>query len=70
MRKPIIQQDTAGLAVENQRWLDLESLVQVDLTSEDTAHPVEPAIKTGVGSGWRAQEPGKQTTRLNFDTSQ
>jgi hypothetical protein len=68
MRKRIIQQDAAGSAVENQRWLDLESLVQVDLTSEDAAHPIESAIKTGVGSGWRAQEPGKQTIRLIFDT--
>ena len=68
MRKRIIQQDTAGPAVENQRWLDLESLVQVDLTSEDAAHPIESAMKAGVGPGWRAQEPGKQTTRLISDT--
>jgi hypothetical protein len=40
----------------------------VDLTSEDAAHPIESAKKAGVGSGWRVQEPGKQTIRLNIDT--
>jgi hypothetical protein len=47
-------------------WLDLESLVEVEFTSEDPAHPVESALLPGGGSGWRAAGPGKQTLRLVF----
>ena len=46
-------------------WIDLESSVQAELTSEDTSHPLEGALKPG--SGWRASEPGPQTVRLLFD---
>ncbi len=51
-------------------WLDLERLVQVELTSEDAAHPVEAALLTGGGPGWRAAEPGEQTIRLLFHDPQ
>jgi hypothetical protein len=47
-------------------WLDLESLAEVEFTSEDPAHPIESALLPGGGSGWRAAEPGKQTLRLVF----
>lgn len=68
MRKRILQQQTGASPVDNERWLDLDTLVQVELTSEDEAYPIESAIKTDVGSGWRAQESGKQVIRLLFDT--
>lgn len=68
MRKRIIQQDTQGTPSEDdQGWLDLEQLVEVELTSEDAEHPIESALKMTSGPGWRAQEPGKQTIRLLFD---
>jgi hypothetical protein len=51
-------------------WLDLERLVDVELTSEDAAHPVEAALRTSGGSGWRAAEPGEQTIRLLFHEPQ
>jgi hypothetical protein len=50
----------------NLDWLDLESLAEVEFTSEDPAHPVESALLQGGGPGWRAAAPGKQTLRLLF----
>jgi hypothetical protein len=67
MRKRIITQDTQGIRPLDENWLDLENLAQVELTSEDAAHPIESALKPGAGSGWRASEAGQQTVRLLFD---
>lgn len=53
----------------DQRWLNLEALAQVELTSEDTAYPIERALND-TGSGWRAAEPGRQTICLLFDEPQ
>lgn len=55
---------------ENQGWLDLEHLVEVELTSEDPAFPIESALTMGSGPGWRAQQAGPQTIRLLFDKPQ
>jgi len=46
--------------------LDLDRLAQVEITSEDGAHPIESALLPGRSSGWRATEPGEQTIRLLF----
>ncbi len=51
-------------------WLDLEALVEVEITSEDPNHPIEAALLPGDGPGWRAATPGTQTIRLNFDPPQ
>lgn len=68
MRKRTIGRDTPGRPpAEEQQWLDVENLVQAELTSEDAEHPIESALKTNFGSGWRAQHPGEQTVRLLFD---
>jgi len=68
MRKQIINQGSQGASpADDQDWLDMEHLVQVELTSEDAEHPIESALKMNTGSGWRAQQPGKQTIRLLFD---
>ena len=66
MRKRIISQGTQDVILPDQNWLDLESLAEVELTSEDASHPIEAALKPGDGVGWRALEPGKQTVRLLF----
>ena len=47
-------------------WLPLEELAEVEITSEDTAHPIEGALVAGGGAGWKADAPGKQTVRLLF----
>ena len=63
MRKRIIG---TVLQEPEQGWLNLESLAEVEITSEDPAHPIESALLPGGASGWRAAVPGKQTIRLLF----
>jgi hypothetical protein len=58
------------LAIPDQDWLDVEQLAQVEVTSEDSAHPIEAALVPGKESGWRAAQPGEQTIRLIFDQPQ
>ncbi len=70
MRKRIIdpiQQDTAR---PDQGWLNLEDIAEVEITSEDAAHPIESALLPGPASAWRAAGPGKQTIRLLFSHPQ
>lgn len=69
MQKRVIRnRDSEQAAPGN--WLDLEALAEVELTSEDAAHPIEAALVPGRGSGWRAAAPGRQTVRLLFHTPQ
>jgi hypothetical protein len=51
-------------------WLDLERLAEVELTSEDAAHPIESALVAGPKVGWRAAEPGEQRISLLFHEPQ
>ncbi|MDR3567458.1 MAG: hypothetical protein P4L43_05450 [Syntrophobacteraceae bacterium] len=67
MRKRIITDEVQSNTSPDADWLDLENLAQAELTSEDGSHPIESALKPGVGSGLRALEPGRQTVRLLFD---
>ena len=48
----------------------MEGLAEVEVTSEDDAHPIESALLPGRASGWRAAGPGKQTIRLLFNHPQ
>jgi hypothetical protein len=70
MRKRIINQSTQDVSPANQQWLNLETLAQVEVTSEDAAHPIESGLIPGAESGWRAAQPGQQTVRLMFDQPQ
>ena len=70
MRKRIINQDPQNVVPVDQAWLDLQSLAQVELTSEDAANPIEAALVPGAGLGWRAAQAGEQTIRLLFDELQ
>ena len=54
------------LLPEDDDWLELEGLAEVEITSEDAAHPIESALLPGSASGWRAATPGTQTIRLFF----
>lgn len=51
-------------------WLELERLAEVEITSEDPAHPIEAALLPGDQRGWRAAEPGQQRIRLLFHQPQ
>ncbi|HZS06313.1 MAG TPA: hypothetical protein VFD58_15840 [Blastocatellia bacterium] len=70
MRKRIISRGSPESLKPEPDWLDLERLAQVEVTSEDAAHPIEAALVPGAGSGWRAAEAGEQTIRLLFDEPQ
>jgi hypothetical protein len=67
MRKTIILPCKEGTAPEKPKFLDLESLAQVEITSEDPEYPIESALLDCGQSGWRASTPGEQTIRLIFD---
>jgi hypothetical protein len=70
MRKRFINQDTQDNRPADQIWLNLAHLAQVEVTSEDSAYPIESALIPGAGAGWRASQPGRQTIRLLFDEPQ
>jgi len=70
MRKRIVTPAQQKTAAPDPGWLNLEGLVEVEITSEDAAHPIESALLPGQSSGWRAVSPGKQTIRLLFDSPQ
>ena len=67
MRKRIIGHGPGKVAAAESGWLDLEHLVQVEITSEDVGYPIESALIPGTGMGWRAAQSGEQTIRLLFD---
>jgi len=68
MRKRIIERGLQGTPSGEQReWLDLESLIQIEVTSENAAHPIESALVHAGVQGWLAEGPGEQTIRLLFD---
>jgi hypothetical protein len=70
MRKRIIAPVQEETRVPEQDWLNVEELAEVEITSEDAAHPIESALLPGGTSGWCAAGPGKQTIRLLFSHPQ
>ena len=70
MRKRIIAHVQKETTSSDQDWLNVEGLAEVEITSEDAAHPIESALLPGRASGWRAAGPGKQTIRLLFNHPQ
>jgi hypothetical protein len=70
MRKRIIATVPKETASLDQEWLDVERLAEVEITSEDPAHPIEAALLPSGDSGWRAAQPGTQTIRLVFGDPQ
>jgi len=70
MQKRIIPSVQEGTPQPGGDWLDLDRLAQVEITSEDGAHPIESALLPGRSSGWRASGPGAQTIRLLFSHPQ
>ena len=70
MRKRIVGSPVHETASSEDDWLDLETLAEVEVTSEDAAQPIEAALLPGRGSGWSAAAPGRQTIRLLFSRPQ
>ena len=68
MRKTILAPEPpTTVPSESRTWLDLDRLAQVEVSSEESAHPIEGALLPGPGSGWIASGPGEQLIRLVFD---
>ncbi len=70
MRKRIIAPVRQDTALPDEEWLNVEGLAEVEITSEDAAHPIEAALLPGGTAGWRAAGPGRQSIRLLFTTPQ
>jgi hypothetical protein len=70
MRKRILAHVQKETVFPDNDWLNVERLAEVELTSEDAAHPIESALVPGRASGWRAAGPGTQTIRLLFNHPQ
>jgi uncharacterized protein (DUF736 family) len=69
MRKRIVGPrgtQTRADSVQN-GWLDLDPIATVEVTSEDPAFPIESALRSNVGPGWRASQKGEQLIRIIFD---
>ena len=66
MRKKIINRSSKETVSTDHAWLDLERLAQVEITSEETGHPVESALTTGGGPGWLASEDRKANNSPAF----
>jgi hypothetical protein len=65
MRKTIIEPETINPRQSAQdEWLDFEKVATVEITSEDPKFPIESALATREGPGWRAAERGQQVIRL------
>jgi hypothetical protein len=67
MRKKVTNPDAQSPQRGQGVWLDLEKIASVEVTSEDPNFPIDSALESGGGSGWRAAEKGRQTVRLLFD---
>jgi hypothetical protein len=66
MRKRLLDPTQKHAAPDDSNWLSLDNLADVEVTSEDPAHPIEAALLPNRASGWRAGGPGEQMIRLLF----
>lgn len=70
MRKSQMAQTPVGSIVRDEIWIDVGSSASVEVTSEESGHPIESAVLPDIGAGWRAATPGSQAIRLIFDEPQ
>ncbi|WP_293752535.1 hypothetical protein [uncultured Paraglaciecola sp.] len=70
MRKKIISSVSQEENYPDQDWLNMEEIASVEITSEDSSHPIESALLSGCTNGWLAASSGEQTIRLIFDQPQ
>ena len=70
MRKRMIEPDIEEAPEVEHHWLNLQEIAQVEITSEDEAHPIESVFVAGSNACWLAASSGEQTLRLLFDGPQ
>jgi hypothetical protein len=71
MRKKLIPGfgTSTGLSAAGS-WLDIDKLATAELSSEDSQHPFEHALRADTIDGWKAADPGPQLICLRFDSPQ
>jgi hypothetical protein len=67
MRKRITAFQSAATTKADDRWLDVERIATVEVSSEDSQSLVESALRFEKEPGWRAADAGEQQIRLIFD---
>src|SRR4051794_34174038 len=69
MRKRIVgPHSTSRPDNSNQnRWLDLDQIATVEVSSEHPGFPVESVFGSNGNPGWRASQKGEQLMRIIFD---
>lgn len=70
MRKRISSPTPGNAAPKDHEWLDLDKLAEVEITSEDSQHPIDAALVLDAEGEWKATQSGEQTLRLLFDRPQ
>lgn len=70
MRKRIINSNDKQNLNSDRKWLGIEKIALVEVTSEADEYPIESALLPGKVSEWRASGPGEQIIRLVFDKPQ
>jgi hypothetical protein len=70
MRKRLISSDKSLHSLPAVKWLDLQAVAQIEISSEDPGSPIESALIPGAEGEWCAGESGEQTIRMIFDTPQ
>lgn len=69
-KKQILNTFQGSQATAQVEWLDLNTLAQVEFSSETPEYPIEEALGVESGKGWRSALPGRQQIRIVFDMPQ
>jgi hypothetical protein len=69
MRKRVVQgvQTSTGDTLQDWSLLPIETIAEVEVSSEGPNAPIDAALSCVAGSGWRAGVPGEQRVAILFD---
>ncbi len=67
MRKRMIGEGLAEVSAPDEAWLEVVTIAEAELSSEQAGYPIESALVPGASPGWRAATPGAQVVRLLFE---
>ena len=70
MRKTVAKPSGQHASAAENNWLDLESIAEVEVSSEHPEFPIDSTLTEHGSRGWRADQPGVQTVVLKFDEPQ